>query len=62
MDNTENLATLCTQDEDNTENLATLCTQDEDNPENLATLCTQDTKRRQTKQNHNTICVANVYI
>jgi hypothetical protein len=32
-----------------------------DNPEKLATLGTQDTRRRQTKQKHNTICVGHHY-
>jgi len=33
-----------------------------DNPEKLATFGTQDTRRRQTKQNHNTICVGHHHI
>jgi hypothetical protein len=32
-----------------------------DNPEKLATLDTQGTKRRQTKQKHNTTCVGHHY-
>jgi len=32
-----------------------------DNPGKLATLGTQDTRRRQTKQKHNTICVVHPY-
>ena len=32
-----------------------------DNPEKLATLGTQDTRRRKTKQKHNTICVGHPY-
>ena len=32
-----------------------------DNPEKLATLGTQDTRRRKTKQKHNTICVGHHY-
>jgi hypothetical protein len=32
-----------------------------DNPEKLATYGTQDTRRRQTKQKHNIICVGNHY-
>jgi hypothetical protein len=32
-----------------------------DNQEKLATLGTQDTRRRQTKQKHNTICVWHHY-
>jgi hypothetical protein len=31
-----------------------------DNPEKRATLGTQDTRRRQTKQKHNIICVCNI--
>jgi hypothetical protein len=33
-----------------------------DNPEKLETLGKQDTRRRQTKQKHNTICVGHHYI
>jgi len=32
-----------------------------ENPQKLATLGTQDTRRRQTKQKHNKICVGNHY-
>jgi len=32
-----------------------------DNPETKATLCTQNTRRRQTKKNHNTICIGHQY-
>jgi hypothetical protein len=32
-----------------------------DNPEKLATYVTKDTRRRQTKQKHNTICVEHHY-
>ena len=32
-----------------------------DNPEKLTTLGTQNTRRRQTKQKHNTICVEHHY-
>jgi hypothetical protein len=32
-----------------------------DNPEKLATLGTQDTRRRKTKQKHNTMCVGRPY-
>ena len=32
-----------------------------DNPEKLATFGTQDTRRRQTKQTHNTTCVGHQY-
>ena len=32
-----------------------------DNPEKLATLGTQETRRWQTKQKHNTICVGHHY-
>ena len=32
-----------------------------DNPERLAPLGTQETKRRQTRQKHNKICVGHCY-
>jgi hypothetical protein len=32
-----------------------------DNPQKLTTLGTQNTRRRQTKQKHNTICVEHHY-
>jgi hypothetical protein len=32
-----------------------------DNQEKLATLSTEDTRRRQTKQKHNTICVGHYH-